>query len=298
MDPIQRPPSAPPAIFWRQPPGPIPAGTPILVAPTECVVAVLGGAVVGILAPGSYTLHPGALPFLAPSLDAASNITAELWFVFTGDFRGCKFGGPLETLIDPLTMEQVTPFVTGEYSMKVIDPPAFVKKHIAITDGAMVVAAVNGEALSKTREVVARFVGEGHSVLQMAGSDTLEKLRAMLGDRTSVGLAVHVQSLTFSFSDEDRKRLIAVTAEMSRAKRAAKIAETEAQGAARSPTGEAPFVAPTPGAAVSPRPPSKRKSGLIVGGLVGVVVLASLAAVALHHSRAQPSAAPQQHGKH
>jgi membrane protease subunit (stomatin/prohibitin family) len=299
MDPIQRPPSAPPAIFWRQPPGPIPAGTPILVAPTECFVAVLGGAVLGMLAPGSYTLHPQALPFLAPSLDAASNVTAELWFVFTGEFRGCKFGGPLETLIDPLTMEQVTPLVhTGEYSMKVIDPTAFVKGHIEMTDGAMVVAAVNGEALRKTKEIVARFVGEGHSVLQLMGDGTLEKLRAMLGDLTSVGLAVHVQSLTFGFSDEDRKLLIAANAVRSKAMRAAKIAEIQAQEAASSPTGGAPFVAPTPGAAVPPLPPSKRKSGLIVGGLVGVVVLASIAAVALHHSRAQPSAAPQHHGKH
>jgi membrane protease subunit (stomatin/prohibitin family) len=297
MDPIQRPPTAPPAIFWRPPPGPVPAGTPVLVAPTECVVAVLGGAVLGILPPGSYTLHPQALPFLAPSLDAASNVTADLWFVFTGDFAGCKLGGPLEALIDPPTGERVTPLATGEYSMKMIDPSAFVRGHLAMTDGAMVVAAMSGEVLRKTKEMVARVVGEGHSVLQLGGNNALEKLRPTLGDLTSVGLAVQVQSLNLSFSDDDRKRLIAASAEIAKAHRAAKIAEIQAQQAASNPTGGAPFVAPTPGAA-APLPPRKRNSGLIVGGLVGVIVLGSIAAALLHHSRAQPSAAAQHHGKH
>jgi membrane protease subunit (stomatin/prohibitin family) len=293
MDPIQRPASAP-AIFWRQPPGPIPAGTPILVAPSECVVAVLGGAVLGVLAQGSYALHPQALPFLAPSIDAASNVNAELWFVFTDEFRGCKFGGPLTALIDPGTAEQVTPRVLGEYSMKVIDPPAFVKGHLAVTDGAMVVGAVSGEILRKAKEVVARFVDEGHGVLQLPGGNIVEKLRATLVELTSVGLAVQIQSLDFSFSDEDRKRLMAANAAKATAMRAAKVAEMQAQQGATGPTGAAPALA----AAAAPLPPLRRNSGLIVGGLVGVVVLASIAAAVLHHSHTQPSAAPQHHGKH
>ncbi len=297
MDPIQRPATAPPSIFWRPPPGPIPAGTPLAVGPTECAVVVFGGAVLGLLAPGSYTLHPQALPFLAPSLDAASNVTAELWFVFTGDFRGCKFGGPLGRQLDPVLRVEATPLVMGEYSMKVIDPPAFVRAHASMPDGGMVVASVSGEVLRKTKELCDRVVAEGHGLLSaLAGQGAIEKLRATLGDLRSVGLAVDVQSLNVSFSDDDRKVLVAASAEKAKAMRAVKIAELQAQEAASSPTGGALFVAPAaPGAAAPPPPPGKRNSGLIVGPLVAGLVLAAVVGVAVHHSHAE--AAPQHHGK-
>jgi membrane protease subunit (stomatin/prohibitin family) len=298
MDPIQRPPSAPSAIFWRQPPGPIPAGTPMLVAPTECVVAVHGGAVVGMITPGSYALHPRTFPFLGPTLDAGSNVTAELWFVFTDDFRGCKFGGPLGRHLDPSLGLEATPLVhTGEYSMKVVDPPSFVQAHMSMADGATVVNAVSGTVLAKMKELVSRLVAEKHSMLQLGNVPRLlEGLNPMLGDLNSVGLSVQVQNVSVAFSDEDRKALIAASAEKAAAGRAARIAEMRGEPAPAAAPGTPPLMALAPGAAV-PRPASRRNSGLIVGGLVAVVVLTSIVA-AVMHAHAPPSAAPQHHGKH
>jgi membrane protease subunit (stomatin/prohibitin family) len=298
MDPIQRPPTAPPALFWR-PPGPIPAGTPIVVAPTEIVVVVFGGAILGIITPGNYPLHPQALPLLGPSLDAGSNVRADLWFVFTSDFRGCKFGGPLGRHIDPSLGLEATPLTTGEYSIKVVDPPSFVRAHMSMTDGPAVLNAVSMTLLGKMKDLVSRLVAEKHSMLQMANVQwLLERLGPMLGDLNSVGLSVQVQTLSVSFSDEDRKALVAANAEKAKGMRARKIAEIQAATPAPAAApGAPPFVAPVPGGALPP-PARKRSSGLIVGGLVAVLVLGSIVAVVMHHSHAPPGAEPQHHGKH
>ena len=180
--------------------------------------------------------------------------------------------------------------------MKVIDRPRSCGRMCSMPDGGMVVASVSGEVLRKTKELCDRVVAEGHGLLSaLAGQGAIEKLRATLGDLRSVGLAVDVQSLNVSFSDDDCKVLVAASAEKAKAMRAVKIAELQAQEAASSPTGGAVRCTGRAGVAAPPPPPGKRNSGLIVGLLVAGLVLAAVVGVAVHHSHAE--AAPQHHGK-
>jgi membrane protease subunit (stomatin/prohibitin family) len=51
---------------------------------------------------------------------------SEIFFVKTTPVRGIPFGGPIGDMIDPLTQEQVSPRVFGDFSLVVTDPVRFI----------------------------------------------------------------------------------------------------------------------------------------------------------------------------
>ncbi len=83
----------------------------------------------GVLPPGRHTLQTQNIPFLNPlvtSFTGGQVFIAEIYFVKTAPVRSVPFGGPIGDMLDPLTGEQVTPRIFGEFSVVVIDPVRFV----------------------------------------------------------------------------------------------------------------------------------------------------------------------------
>jgi membrane protease subunit (stomatin/prohibitin family) len=313
MATIQRPAESALALFWRSPSGAVPVGTPLVVGEKECVVASRDGAILGVISPGTHSVEPQSFAFLASSVDATSNVTAELWFVQTSPFQGCKFGGSLGIIYDAYAELTVKPKVAFEYSLTLIDAPAFVQWSMTMKDQDAVLGAVGLIVLRKMIEVVERFIAEKHSVLQLmspvVGSRLTDELASMQGQLRPLGLAVSIGSYNIILSDEDRDALKKVTAAKSKIQREATIAEIQKAEAA-SAGGGVPAIAPPQGPGLSqagpaPSPTKKGKGGLVVAIVLGVVVLSGGVALVVHFTHGEssekaPAGAPHdaKHGKH
>ena len=70
--------------------------------------------------------HPVPQQPRSTSFTGGNVFIAEIYFVKTSPVRGVPFGGPIGDMLDPLTGEQVTPRIFGEFSLVVIDPVRFV----------------------------------------------------------------------------------------------------------------------------------------------------------------------------
>ena len=55
---------------------------------------------------------------------------SEIFFVKTTVQRGCKFGGTLADLEDPMTGLIVSPRIFGEFSVQVTDPATFIVQYV------------------------------------------------------------------------------------------------------------------------------------------------------------------------
>ena len=317
MATLQRPPEAQYALFWHSSPAPIPMNTELVVGDTECVVASLNGATIGVIPPGAHVLHPQSFPFLGPSIDPSSNVTAELWFVRTGHVGGFKFGGPLGAQYDAVAELQVTPRVIGEYSIKVTDAGRFVSGCMGtgFVEIDPIVGWVSSNVMRKVTELFTRLTAETRTVIMspLLGNRFMDELVPMLGELQSLGLHVQVANYNVSFADEERNALVAAHGAKAAAARRSKVDEMERAnaGAAVGASAAVPMVAPPPspggplpyGAA---GPAAKSNGGLIVGlGLAGVVVLGGGIATAVHFSRGEsndkshaPAQSAQHDGKH
>jgi membrane protease subunit (stomatin/prohibitin family) len=280
MTTLQRPTEASTALFWHAPPGRTPIGSALVVGEKECVVASLNGAILGVIAPGAHTLDPTSFPFLAPSIDAASNVGAELWFVRTSELQGIPIGGPVGTVRSELENLEVRPRLAGEYSVKVTDPARFVQRIMGVAGTDAVFATVSGILLRKAKELYCRVVTELRSVLMHDVVRRLtEELPATLDELQSFGLSAKLANSTISFSEEDQKALKAANAERALAARREKIKEIEA---AASPGGKA-------------KGPLFAILGVVGLVVAGVVVLVLHFARSESHAASAPAPGAQQH---
>jgi membrane protease subunit (stomatin/prohibitin family) len=299
MPTLQRPGEAAPALFWKLPPAPVPPGTQLVVDPSDCVVVSFRGAVLGVISPGTHVLGAQSFPFLAPSVDASSGVTAEFWFVRTSPYRGLQFGGSLGKFHDTTLNLDVTPLVTGEYSLTVVDPARFVQASMAMNDANAVTSFVSAAILRAVKEVYGEAVAN-KSVLQTAQmtQEMIGHIRGRLGELASSGMSMQIGSLNIRFSDAEREALKAANAVVAREARQAYLKNHPGDGGGAT---AAPLAAPP----AQPAPARKSRTGLLVGlGLAAVLVLGALVAVALHftqgsseHAREAP-AHEAKHGKH
>ena len=78
---------------------------------------------------GRHTLQSQNIPFLnnlINSFTGGNVFIAEVFFVKMQPIRGITFGGPLESMEDPILFEFVTPRIFGEFALVVTDPVRFV----------------------------------------------------------------------------------------------------------------------------------------------------------------------------
>jgi hypothetical protein len=273
------------APLFRHPATAFPVGAEVVAGPTDAVVFVRNGGVVGILGPGNHRLDPAAVPFVA-SLMSQGGLGVEVWFVMTAPIAGFRAGGSLGDVIDGVTQEQVNPLLAAEASVRITDSGGGVT---AIqTLGAEGFASwVGAQVLARVKIEFDKVMLEGISVLQLV-TNTQRLTTGSLGPAGD-GAAIEITqfgSLNISFSDDDRKRLIAGNAEIAAKRRAEVIAKMQ------------PGAAP---ATAQQTVPAARRGGLAIYIGVGVVLVLLVGFGVWHAMRgpAKPAATQtQDHAKH
>ena len=236
---IARPDGQKALIVYKHPDQNIPMYAQLTVDSDECAVFFKDGRVVGVLPPGRHTLQSQNIPFLnsiVTSFTGGNVFIAEVFFVKTAPVRGISFGGPIGDMIDPLTGEQVMPRIFGEFSLVVTDPVRFVVGYTgqaAQGDNDAVLDWVKGLFMNGVKATIGQVCEvEGKSVLQ-AVSLTQKLALAFVAsapDLNESGIRIlQMGQFTLNFSEEDRQRLVDANAEVAKASRGVKIAESQAK---------------------------------------------------------------------
>ncbi len=229
-------------IVYKHPDQNVPWYAQLTVDSDECAVFFKDGRVIGVLPAGRHTLHTQNIPFLnnlVQQYTGGNVFIAEIYFVKTSPIYGVTFGGPIGDMLDPLTGEQVTPRIFGEFSIVVIDPVRFIVGYAgqaAGGDNDRTLNWVKGVFLNGVRTTLGELCEvEGKSVLQSMSlrQKLAQQFVAHCPELGDIGVKIlQMGDYQINFSDEDRQRLQEANAEIARAQRAAKVKQIGVAGAA------------------------------------------------------------------
>jgi membrane protease subunit (stomatin/prohibitin family) len=226
-------------IVYKHPDQNFPFWSQLTVDSDECAVFFKDGRVVGVLPPGRHTLSTQNIPFLNNIVNRFTGgdvFISEIYFVKTAPVRSVPFGGPIGDMIDPLTQEQVTPRIFGEFSLVVTDPVRFIIGYTgqqAQGDNDAILHWVKGLFMNGVKTTLGELCEvENKSVLQ-AVSLTSKLANAFIAnapDLQEIGVRIlQMGQFNINFNEEDRSRLVAANAEVAKANRGIKIAEAQAK---------------------------------------------------------------------
>jgi membrane protease subunit (stomatin/prohibitin family) len=238
---IARPDALKSLIVYKHPDQNFPMYSQLTVDSDECAVFFKDGAVIGVLAPGRHTLQTQNIPFLGQIVNNFTGgqvFISEIFFVKTAPVRNIPFGGPIGDMIDPLTQEQVTPRVFGDFAAVVTDPVKFIVQYsgqAATGDNEFVLQWVKGLFMNGVKTTLGELCEvEQKSVLQCI-SLTQKLATAFVAhapDLNDIGVRIlQMGQFNINFSDEDRQLLVAANAEVVKAERAVKIKKIGIAGA-------------------------------------------------------------------
>ena len=238
---IARPDHLKSLIVYKHPDQNVPMYSQLTVDSDECAVFFKDGRVVGVLPPGRHTLHTQNIPFLnniVTNYTGGQVLIAEIFFVKTSPIYGVPFGGPIGDMLDPLTGEQVTPRIFGEFSVVVVDPVRFIVGYSGQAAGAdndHTLNWVKGLFLNGVRTTLGELCeNEGKSVLQSMSlrQKLAQRFVASCPDLADIGVKIlQMGDYQINFSDEDKQRLQEANAEIARAQRAVKVKQIGVAGA-------------------------------------------------------------------
>lgn len=137
---IARPDNVKHLIVYKHPDQNVPMYSQLTVDSDECALFFKDGKYVGYLPPGRHTLQSQNIPFLNNLINqfTGGNVfIAEIFFVKMQPVRGITYGGPLESMEDPILFEFVTPRIFGEFALQVVDPVRFVIGYYGQAAGSM-----------------------------------------------------------------------------------------------------------------------------------------------------------------
>ncbi len=226
-------------IVYKHPDQNFPFWSQLTVDSDECAVFFKDGRVVGVLPPGRHTLSTQNIPFLNNIVNRFTGgdvFISEIYFVKTSPVRSIPFGGPIGDMIDPLTQEQVTPRIFGEFSLVVTDAVRFILGYTgqaAQGDNDQVLHWIKGLFMNGVKTTLGELCEvEGKSVLQ-AVSLTAKLSNAFVAnapDLQDIGVRIlQMGQFNINFNEDDRQRLVAANAEVAKANRGVKIAEAQAK---------------------------------------------------------------------
>lgn len=226
-------------IVYKHPDQNFPFWSQLTVDSDECAVFFKDGRVVGVLPPGRHTLSTQNIPFLNNIVNKFTGgdvFISEIYFVKTSPVRSVPFGGPIGDMIDPLTQEQVTPRIFGEFSLVVNDPVRFVVGYTgqaAQGDNDQILHWIKGLFMNGVKTTLGELCEvEGKSVLQAVSltSKLSNAFVANAPDLQDIGVRIlQMGQFNLNFSEDDRQRLVAANAEVAKANRGIKIAEAQAK---------------------------------------------------------------------
>ncbi|MGH7280394.1 MAG: SPFH domain-containing protein [Polyangiaceae bacterium] len=237
---IARPDQAKPLLVYKHPDQNFPMYSQLTVDSDECAVFFKDGQVMGVLPPGRHTLQTQNIPFLnrlVNSFTGGQVFICEIYFVRTTPKRGIPFGGPIGDMIDPLTGEQVSPRIFGEFSLLITDPVRYVVAFHGQAAGEDPGSDewIKGLFMNGVKTTLGELCEiEGKSVLQ-AVSLTQKLAQAFTQkspDLNDIGARIYqMGSFNVNFSDDDRQRLVEANAEIAKAQRAVKVKQIGVAGA-------------------------------------------------------------------
>ncbi len=239
---IARPDHLKSLIVYKHPDQNVPMYSQLTIDSDECAVFFKDGKVQGVLPSGRHTLQSQNIPFLnnlITSYTGGNVFIAEIFFVKTSPIYGVQFGGPIGDMLDPLTGEQVTPRIFGEFSVVIVDPVRFVVGYYgqaAGGDNDHTLSWVKGIFLNGVRTTLGELCEvEGKSVLQSMSLRQKLALQfvAKCPELADIGIKIlQMGDYQINFSDEDKQRLQEANAEIARAQRAVKVKQIGVAGAA------------------------------------------------------------------
>ncbi len=215
---IARPDNVKHLIVYKHPDQNIPFWSQLTVDSDECAVFFKDGRYVGHLPPGRHTLQTQNIPFLNNLVNKFTGgdvFIAEVFFVKMQPIRGVPFGGPLESMEDPLLYEFVTPRIFGEFSLVVIDPVRFVIGYHGQAAGAgdndTILSWIKGLFFMSVKTVIGQLCAQqGKSLLNLGGmtNDIAGRIQQSAPNLDEIGVKIlQLGNFNINFSAEDQKLL-------------------------------------------------------------------------------------------
>ena len=237
---IARPDALKHLIVYKHPDQTVPFWSQLTVDSDECALFFKDGKYVGALGPGRHTLQTQNIPFLGQIVDkfTGGNVfISEIFFVKTQPVRSIPFGGPLESMEDPVLYEFVTPRIFGEFSLVVVDPVRFVIGYHGQAAGAQdndtILGWVKGKFFMSVKTVIAQTCAQQQKSMLNLGGMSLElgqRIVASAPNCEEIGVKIlDIGNFNLNFSAEDQKLLRDANKERGAARRNVGVAADTAK---------------------------------------------------------------------
>lgn len=232
---IARPDQVKHLVVFKHPDQTIPFWSQLTVDSDECALFFKDGKYVGALGPGRHTLQTQNIPFLSNIVDrfTGGNVfISEVFFVKTQPVRSIPFGGPLESMEDPILYEFVTPRIFGEFSLVVVDPVRFVIGYHGQAAGAQdndtILNWIKGKFFMSVKTVIATTCAQQQKSLLNLGGMSIELGQRIVQSAPNceeIGVKIlDIGNFNINFSAEDQKLLREANKERGAARRGVGIA--------------------------------------------------------------------------
>lgn len=215
---IARPDATKSLIVYKHPDQNVPLWSQLTVDSDECALFFKDGKYMGYLPAGRHTLQTQNIPFLNNLVNKFTGgdvFIAEIFFVKTQPVRGVPFGGPLESMEDPVLFEFVTPRIFGEFSLVVVDPVRFVIGYHGQCGGSgdndVILSWIKGKFFMSVKTVIGQVCLQQQKSLLNLGGMSLElggRIVQSAPNLEEIGCKIlEIGNFNINFSAEDQRLL-------------------------------------------------------------------------------------------
>jgi hypothetical protein len=233
---IARPDQVKHLLVYKHPDQNVPMYSQLTVDSDECALFFKDGKYMGYLPPGRHTLQSQNIPFLnslVTSFTGGNVFIAEIFFVKMQPVRGVTFGGPLESMEDPVLFEFVTPRIFGEFALQIADPVRFVVGYYGQAAGSMdndqTLNWIKGKFFMSVKAVIGGICSQQQKSLLNLGGMTLEIGQAIMAHAPNldeIGVKVtDIGNFNINFNADDMTTLREANKARGEAKRGVSIAK-------------------------------------------------------------------------
>jgi membrane protease subunit (stomatin/prohibitin family) len=227
-------------LVYKHPNQNVPMYSQLTVDSDECALFFKDGQYKGYLPPGRHTLQTQNIPFLnslVTSFTGGNVFIAEIFFVKMQPVRGVTFGGPLESMEDPILFEFVTPRIFGEFAMVVTDPVRFVIGYYGQAAGSMdndqTLNWIKGKFFMSVKTVIGQLCSQQQKSLLNLGGMTMDLSAAIIArapNLEEIGVKIlELGNFNINFNQEDQQLLRDANKERGAARRNVSISKDVAQ---------------------------------------------------------------------
>jgi membrane protease subunit (stomatin/prohibitin family) len=215
---IARPDNVKHLLVYKHPDQNVPMYSQLTVDSDECALFFKDGQYKGYLPPGRHTLQTQNIPFLnqlVTQFTGGNVFIAEIFFVKMQPVRGVTFGGPLESMEDPVLFEFVTPRIFGEFAMVITDPVRFVVGYYGQAAGSMdndqTLNWVKSKFFMSVKTVIGAMCAQQQKSLLNLGGMTLDLANAIMArapNLEEIGVKIlELGNFNINFSADDQSTL-------------------------------------------------------------------------------------------